>query len=86
MTCLVISKTVGDYFNISLYDLHVEHKCVPFVEDLPPTGMEQLVAADVMAKNVVSMKTIEPALEVYARLDSCGHNGFPVVRFHHHQT
>ena len=44
MTCLVISKTVGDYFNISLYDLHVEHKCVPFVEDLPPTGMEQLVA------------------------------------------
>jgi CBS domain-containing protein len=79
MTVLIVSKWVGDAFNISLYDMHVEFKCIPFVEDLPPTGMEHLVAADVMSTNVVTFAEIEPAHEVYARLCSCKHNGFPVV-------
>lgn len=79
MTVLIVSKWVGDIFNISLYDMHVEFKCIPFVEDLPPTGMEHLVAADVMSTNVVTFAEIEPAHEVYARLCSCKHNGFPVV-------
>jgi CBS domain-containing protein len=79
MTVLIVSKWVGDLFNISLYDMHVEFKCIPFVEDLPPTGMEHLVAADVMSTNVVTFAEIEPAQEVYARLSSCKHNGFPVV-------
>jgi chloride channel 7 len=86
MCCLVISKTIGDYFNISIYDMHVEFKCIPFVEHLPPAGMEQLVAADVMATNVVSFGEIEPAMEVYSRLDSCGHNGFPVITGQHKIT
>jgi CBS domain-containing protein len=79
MTVLIVSKWVGDFFNISLYDMHVEFKCIPFVEDLPPTGMEHLVAADVMSTNLVTFAEIEPAREVYARLSSCRHNGFPVV-------
>ena len=29
---LMVSKWVGDLMNISLYDLHVEIKCIPFVE------------------------------------------------------
>jgi hypothetical protein len=79
MIVLVLSKIVGDHFNISLYDMHVEFKCIPFVEDLPPRGMEQLVAADVMSTNVVMFHEIMAAREVYTRLLSCGHNGFPVV-------
>lgn len=34
MLTLIVSKWVGDLFNISLYDMHVEFKCIPFVEDL----------------------------------------------------
>ena len=79
MLVLMLSKWVGDIFNISLYDMHVEFKCIPFVEDLPPSGMEQLVASDVMSTNLVSFAEIEPARDVYQRLCSCKHNGFPVV-------
>lgn len=41
--------------------------------------MEHLVAADVMSTNLVTFSEMEPAREVYARLCSCKHNGFPVV-------
>ena len=44
MMILLISKWVGDLFNISLYDLHVEIACMPFVEASPPLGMENMVA------------------------------------------
>ena len=32
MMILLVGKWVGDTFNISLYDLHVEIQCMPFVE------------------------------------------------------
>jgi H+/Cl- antiporter ClcA len=47
MMILLISKWVGDLFNISLYDLHVEIQCMPFVEASPPLGMENMVAVQV---------------------------------------
>jgi chloride channel 7 len=47
MMILLISKWVGDFFNISLYDLHVEIQCMPFVEASPPLGMENMVAVQV---------------------------------------
>lgn len=36
MMVIMISKWVGDLFNISLYDIHVELKCIPFVESSAP--------------------------------------------------
>jgi hypothetical protein len=36
MMVIMISKWVGDMFNISLYDIHVELKCIPFVESSAP--------------------------------------------------
>ena len=59
--------------------MHVELKCIPFVESLPPLGMEQLDATDVMSKAVVTFNEIEPAREVWHKLGSCKHNGFPIV-------
>ena len=47
MMILLVSKWVGDLFNISLYDLHVEIQCMPFVEASPPLGMENMVAVQV---------------------------------------
>merc|ERR1719166_828370 len=48
MITLMISKWVGDSFNISLYDQHIELKCVPFVESIPPADIEFYCAGDVM--------------------------------------
>ena len=36
MMVIMVSKWVGDLFNISLYDIHVELKCIPFVESSAP--------------------------------------------------
>ena len=37
-------------FNISLYDLHIELKCMPFVESHPTAVMELLNAEQVMRR------------------------------------
>eukprot|EP01052_Picozoa_sp_SAG31_P015708 SAG31_NODE_1017_length_10360_cov_35.198811_9_plen_225_part_00 len=80
MLTLIVSKAVGDRFNISLYDMHVEVKCIPFLEHKPPVGMEQLHAGDVMVKPVICFEEISSAQDVFRRLSNCAHNGFPVVR------
>jgi len=79
MITLMIAKWVGDYFNISLYDLHVELKCVPFVEAMPPVALEQLDARHVMMEPVITVNEVQSAYEVYQTLVNCTHNGFPVV-------
>lgn len=79
MLVLMVSKWVGDLFNISLYDLHVELKCMPFVESAPSSNMFHLKAKDIMtapAKVLPVKCTVREATEL---LDSCRHNGFPVV-------
>ena len=58
MICLMLSKWVGDQFNISLYDLHVELKCIPFVEGTPSEGMEQMNAIDVATTPVVTLEQV----------------------------
>ena len=47
MMTVMISKWVGDLFNISLYDIHVELLCIPFVESTPPQRHTLMTAADV---------------------------------------
>ena len=80
MLTLSLSKWVGDMFNISLYDMHVEIKCIPFLEFKPPVGMEQLHAEDLMSTPVVTFSEIESAETIVAQLKQVSHNGFPVVR------
>jgi chloride channel 7 len=80
MMTLSVSKWVGDWFNISLYDMHVEIKCIPFLEGKPPVGMEQLHAGDLMKQPVMTFNEVESAETVYCRLEEAGHNGFPVLR------
>ena len=65
--------------NISLYDSHLELKCIPFVENAPPRGMEQLQAQDIMVKPVVTFTEVARAGHVFEVLKSVSHNGFPVV-------
>jgi len=79
MITLMVSKWVGDMFNISLYDLHVELKCMPFVEASPSGNMYHLTAGDIMRHPVVCVKDVESVRRIVRTLDSCSHNGFPVV-------
>ena len=65
--------------NISLYDLHVEHKHVPYVESTPPVGMEHLQAGDVMTRPAITFEMIEKVGSLHSILTSNSHNGFPVV-------
>ncbi len=44
MIVLMIAKFVGDCFNISLYDMHVELNALPFVESHPPQDLSKLCA------------------------------------------
>jgi len=80
MLTLSLSKWVGDIFNISLYDMHVEIKCIPFLEFKPPVGMEQLHAQDLMSSPVVTVQEVESAENIVRMLEDNDHNGFPVLR------
>jgi len=71
MICLMLSKWVGDQFNISLYDLHVELKCIPFVEGTPSEGMEQMNAIDVATTPVVTLEQVRCRRLLAVSSDTC---------------
>ena len=79
MMCLMVSKWIGDLFNISLYDLHIELKCMPFVESKPPRKLVFHMAEEVMSTPCVTLRARERCDRVLAVLQQTTHNGFPVV-------
>ena len=94
MMILLVGKC-GDTFNISLYDLHVEIQCMPFVEASPPLGMENMVATQAAwASFVVERPHRRPwqrvTCQVYRKstmtmkdlltlMRTSSHSGFPVL-------
>lgn len=79
MAIVIISKSIADVFNISLYDMHVEIKCIPFVEPAPPLSISGLLANEVMSTPLKTIHVIPTVHEVITLLRSCKHNGFPVI-------
>ena len=79
MMVIMISKWVGDSMNISLYDLHVELKSIPFVESQPAAHHALLQAREVMVSPVVTLNERETVRTLLETLAKCKHNGFPVV-------
>ncbi|XP_037082054.1 H(+)/Cl(-) exchange transporter 7-like [Pollicipes pollicipes] len=79
MFVLIISKYVADCFNESLYDAHIELDGIPLLSWRPPPESEHVLVTDVMAAPVRCVHTCETAGAIYDLLDSCAHNGFPVV-------
>ena len=73
-----MSKWVGDSFNISLYDIHLELRCMPFVESTAPPGFEHFTAGDVASRPVVVLGKREPARHLLATLGANTHGGYPV--------
>lgn len=59
MITLMVAKWVGDWFNISVYDIHVELKCMPFVESAPTASMYHLQAVDIMSSPVITFLYVQ---------------------------
>jgi len=79
MAIVIMAKSIADQFNISLYDMHVELKCIPFVEPDPPRHIEGLFSGDVMSRGAVCCSMIPRVHDVIQMLQGCRHNGFPCV-------
>ena len=72
MGTVLLSKWIADHFNISLYDMHVELKCVPFVEPDPPKVMVGMLAGEVMTTPCVAMHEVESVATVIELLKTAG--------------
>ncbi|GLJ47760.1 hypothetical protein SUGI_1008730 [Cryptomeria japonica] len=76
---LLISKTIADCFNSSVYDKIVHLKGLPFLEAHPEPFMSQLTAGDAVIGPLVTLHRIEKVGNVVQILKNTKHNAFPVI-------
>nr|CAB3450007.1 unnamed protein product [Digitaria exilis] len=79
MLVLLISKTVADSFNSSIYDLILSHKGLPHLDGHAEPYMRQLTVGDVVAGPLRSFAGVEKVGNVVHTLRTTGHHAFPVV-------
>ncbi|XP_020107485.1 chloride channel protein CLC-a-like [Ananas comosus] len=81
MFVLLIAKTVGDAFNLSIYEIILELKGLPFLEANPEPWMRNITVGELAAAKpcLVSLQVVEKVSRVVDVLRSTSHNGFPVV-------
>ena len=79
MLTVLIAKWVADNFNISLYDIHIALKCLPFVEPDPPLALRGLTAREIMAAPCVTLQAVGTVANLLETLRGCSHNGFAVI-------
>uniref|UniRef100_A0A7S4UII4 Chloride channel protein n=1 Tax=Alexandrium monilatum TaxID=311494 RepID=A0A7S4UII4_9DINO len=81
---VMVAKWTGDYLSCvtanGIYDMHImELKHIPLLEHGPEKEMIQIKVRDVMARNPVTLQAVERLGHIIEILESCKHNGFPVV-------
>lgn len=81
MLVLVISKTVGDCFNPSIYDIILELKGLPFLDANPEPWMRNITVGELADAKppVVTLNGVEKVGRIVDVLRNTTHNGFPVV-------
>jgi len=79
MMTLLVAKWVGDYFNASIYDEHIEVNKVPLLEWEPSHFMRKFRATNVMSSPVVVFKRRLTAGRILDALNATSHNGYPIV-------
>lgn len=75
----VAAKWTADLFNKGIYDIHIELKHVPLLELKPSKQMMTFQAYDIMTPKVVALDSVVSVEALVTVLQSCEHNGFPVV-------
>eukprot|EP00828_Plagiopyla_frontata_P014462 TRINITY_DN1897_c0_g1_i14.p1 TRINITY_DN1897_c0_g1~~TRINITY_DN1897_c0_g1_i14.p1 ORF type:complete len:463 (-),score=49.41 TRINITY_DN1897_c0_g1_i14:183-1571(-) len=81
---IMTSKWIGDLLNISIYDITIELRPMPFVEPQPMIGYQQLEARDLMSYPVMCFQQHETIGHIMEMIfpkneEEKPHNGFPVV-------
>ncbi|KAL0331863.1 UNVERIFIED_CONTAM: Chloride channel protein CLC-b [Sesamum calycinum] len=81
MLVLLISKTVGDCFNPSIYEIILELKGLPFLDAHPEAWMRNITVGELadVKPAVVTLNGIEKVRNIVEVLKNTTHNGFPVV-------
>jgi chloride channel 7 len=79
MLVLLISKTIGDMFNHSVYDQILHIKELPYLEEHPEPYMKHLVAYDVCSRPLLTFSTIEMVMNIVDVMQRTSHNAFPVI-------
>ena len=79
MIAILVAKVVADQFNISLYDIHIALKALPFIEPEPPLAIHGMSAREVMNEPCVTIRSVGPALQVVEELRDCKHSAFPLT-------
>jgi len=75
----VAAKWIGDMFNKGIYDIHIDLKHVPLLEQRPEKQMLALQASDFMTSAVVTLDVVMKVESLVEVLEGCGHHGFPVL-------
>ncbi|CAM0876621.1 unnamed protein product [Alopecurus aequalis] len=79
MLVLLISKTVADSFNSSIYDIILQLKGLPHLEGHAEPYMRQLAVGDVVAGPLRSFNGVEKVGHVVHILRTTRHHAFPVI-------
>ncbi|KAJ7546444.1 hypothetical protein O6H91_08G040500 [Diphasiastrum complanatum] len=80
MLVLLISKAVGDMFNMGFYEQQAHLRGIPLLESTPKRFMRKLSARDALRINkVVHFSRVSQVGHIAAVLRSNNHNGFPVI-------
>lgn len=80
MLTITIAQWVGNIFSISMYDMVIFLRRIPYLPALLPPNVDRLVAEDVMikAKDLHALPRIVRVMDVVRVLQASSHNGFPV--------
>merc|ERR1719401_447093 len=78
---VLVARWVGDVFGRGIYDMHIiDLKRIPLLETDPEDCMIDMQAREVMNRDIVSIKEVEEVGDLYEKLTTCTHSGFPVLR------
>ena len=81
MFVLLIAKTVGDSFNLSIYEIILHLKGLPFLEANPEPWMRNLTVGELgdAKPPVVTLRGVEKVANIVDALRNTTHNAFPVL-------
>ncbi|KAH7300781.1 hypothetical protein KP509_24G078400 [Ceratopteris richardii] len=79
MLVLLISKSIGDLFNLSVFDQIIHLKGLPFLEEHADDYMKHLKAHDVCSSSLVTLDAVESVRKIVDTLQRTDHNAFPVI-------
>ncbi|KAL2898187.1 Chloride channel protein CLC-b [Bienertia sinuspersici] len=81
MLVLLIAKSVGDCFNLSIYEIILELKGLPFLDANPEPWMRNITVGDLadVKPPLVTLRGIEKVSRIVDFLRNTTHNGFPVI-------